>query len=73
MKAEYIACLAAVQEAMWLRRFLRRLKISASAHEAIQICSDSMVALQYAKDPKYHDRTKHIDIKYHFIRDMIRQ
>ena len=30
-----------------------------------------MAALAYAKDSKYHGRTKHIDIQYHYIRDMV--
>ena len=30
-----------------------------------------MAALAYAKDSKYHGRTKHIDIRYHYIRDMV--
>ena len=32
-----------------------------------------MVALGYAKDPKYHGKTKHIDIQYYFICDMVAQ
>ena len=34
---------------------------------------DSMAALAYARDPKYHGKTKHIQIRYHFVRDMITQ
>ena len=34
---------------------------------------DNMAALAYAKDLKYHGRTKHIQIRYHFIKDMITQ
>ena len=32
-----------------------------------------MATLAYAKDSKYHGKTKHIQIKYHFIRDLITQ
>ena len=32
-----------------------------------------MAAMAYAKDPKYHGKTKHIQIRYHFVRDMITQ
>ena len=32
-----------------------------------------MDALAYAKDPKYHGKTKHIQIRYHFVREMITQ
>uniref|UniRef100_A0A2N9FVA6 Integrase catalytic domain-containing protein n=1 Tax=Fagus sylvatica TaxID=28930 RepID=A0A2N9FVA6_FAGSY len=63
--------LLVVQEAVWLRRFLQRLDIVASAMDPVTIYSDSMAALAYAKNPKYHGKTKHIEIKYHYIRDMV--
>ena len=34
---------------------------------------DNMTALTYAKDTKYHGKTKHIQIIYHFVKDMIMQ
>ena len=34
---------------------------------------DSMTALTYVKDLKYHRKTKQIQIRYHFVRDMITQ
>ena len=71
MEAEYVACAAAVQEAVWLKRFLERLGINGMKKDPILIHCDSEAAIAYAKDPKDHKRTKHIDIKYHFIRDMI--
>lgn len=71
MESEYIACSAAVQEAVWLRRFLQSLGITAHAEEAVVVYSDSTSALAYVKDPKYHGRSKHIDIRFHFIRDMV--
>ena len=57
MELEYVACSATVQEVVWLRRFFR-------------IYSDSMTALVYAKDPKYHGRIKHINIGFHYICDV---
>ena len=35
------------------------------------IFCDNIVALAVAKDPKYHEKTKHIKKKYHYIRDAI--
>ena len=32
---------------------------------------DSQAAIAYTKDPKYHSKTKHIDIKYNFMRDVV--
>uniref|UniRef100_A0A2N9ER43 Integrase catalytic domain-containing protein n=1 Tax=Fagus sylvatica TaxID=28930 RepID=A0A2N9ER43_FAGSY len=69
--SSYTFLLAAVQEAIWLRRFLQRLDIVASAMDPVTIYSDNMATLAYAKDPKYHGKTKHIEIKYHYIRDMV--
>ena len=73
MEAEYIACSSAIQEAVWLRRFLQYLRIIKTTSEPVTIYYDSMVALAYAKDPKYHGKTKHIQIRYHYVRDMIGQ
>ena len=71
MESEYVACAAAVQEAVWLKRFLQCLGITTHFEEAVTLYSDSTVALVYAKDPKYHGKSKHIEIKYHFIRDIV--
>ncbi|KAL0298983.1 UNVERIFIED_CONTAM: Copia protein [Sesamum radiatum] len=72
MEAEYVACTSAVQEAIWLRRFLKSLHIL-HVDDAVVIYCDNTAAIAYAKDPKYHGRTKHIDTRYHFIRDSIAQ
>jgi hypothetical protein len=56
-----------------LRRFLQHLKIVTDAPNPVMIHCNSTSALAYAKDPKYHGKTKHIDIRYHYIRDMVAQ
>uniref|UniRef100_A0A2N9EKE5 Integrase catalytic domain-containing protein n=1 Tax=Fagus sylvatica TaxID=28930 RepID=A0A2N9EKE5_FAGSY len=73
MESEYVACSAAVQEAVWLRRFLQRLGVTAHAEDVVLLYSDSTSALAYAKDPKYHGKAKHIELRYHYIRDMVSQ
>ena len=73
MEAEYVACSGVVQEAVWLRRFLQHLEIVTDAPNPMTILCDSTTTLTYAKDPKYHGKTKHIDIRYHYIRDMVAQ
>jgi hypothetical protein len=57
MEAEYIACFAAVQEAIWLMRFLQHLEIVTDAPKPVMIHCDSTATLAYAKDPKYHGKT----------------
>ena len=66
-----MACTAAMQEAIWLKRFLQRQGIIAHSEEAVTLYSDSITAIAYAKDPKYHRKSKHIEIKYHFNRDTV--
>uniref|UniRef100_A0A2N9G9I0 Integrase catalytic domain-containing protein n=1 Tax=Fagus sylvatica TaxID=28930 RepID=A0A2N9G9I0_FAGSY len=47
--------------------------VTAHAEDAVLLYSDSTSALAYAKDPKYHGKAKHIELRYHYIRDMVSQ
>jgi hypothetical protein len=38
---------------------------------AMKISCDSQSTIFMAKNPTYHSKTKHIDVQYHFIRDMV--
>jgi transposase InsO family protein len=73
MEAEFVAFSAAVQEAVWLKRFLIHLGVFQGAVDPVTVNCDSQAAIAYTKDPKYHGKTKHIDIKYNFVRDMVAQ
>ena len=66
MEAEYVALTHAVKEALWLRNYLHEVwRISL---EPTTLYSDNQSAIAIAKDDRFHSRTKHIDIRYHFIR-----
>ena len=41
--------------------------------QEVIIYSDSQSAIHLCKNPVFHERSKHIQVKYHFIRDMISQ
>jgi len=71
MEAEFVAFSAAVQEAVWLKRFLNHLGFGENETNSVLVYSDSQAAIAYTKDPKYHSKTKHIDTKYNFVRDMV--
>ena len=73
MEAEFVAFLAAVQEAVWLKSFLSHLGIKEDASNPVLVNCDSQAAIAFTKDSKYHSKTKHIDIKYNFMRDMVAQ
>ena len=68
-EAEYVAACLATQEAIWLRSLLADLNFI--QEEPTIIHEDNQGAIAMSKKPKFHARTKHIDIKYHFIRDKV--
>ena len=68
-EAEYMALASAAQEAMWLRQLTIDLKNEPVS--ATVIFEDNQSAICIAKNPQFHGRSKHIAIKYHFIRDQV--
>ena len=66
-EAEYVALSAATQEAVWLRRLLTDLQVTLS--EPTVLMEDNQGAIAIARNPTAHARTKHIDIRYHFVRE----
>jgi ribonuclease HI len=70
-EAEYMSLYSAVQEAIWLKRLLVDLHYDSS--NAVKIYQDNQGTIALAKNPTFHDRTKHIDIKYHFTREQVNQ
>lgn len=68
-EAEYIALSTAAQETIWLRRLLKDLNAGQSTPTTIM--EDNQGAIAIAQNPVSHNRTKHIDIRYHFIRETV--
>ena len=65
-ESEYVAITHATKEALWLRSFIGQLFTPFT--EAIELNSDNQSAIALTRDHQYHARTKHIDIRFHFIR-----
>ena len=68
-EAEYIALSGAAQESLWLQQVLSDLKKEEA--KSMVIYKDYQSAISMAKFPQFHGRTKHIAIKYHFIREQV--
>lgn len=66
-EAEYIALSSATQEVVWLRRLL--CDVSELDQGPTVIYEDNQGTIALAKNPVSHSRTKHIDIRHHFIRE----
>jgi hypothetical protein len=68
-EAEYVAQTHAAKEGIWLRNFVS--EIRGEEKKPVTISCDNQGAIALAKDNKYHARTKHIDLRYHFIREAV--
>ena len=70
-EAQYIALSVAVREVVWLQKLLTNL----FDHEMdpITIHCDNQSYVKLYDNPVFHDKSKHIEIKYHYIRDMVQR
>ncbi|KAL5742312.1 hypothetical protein ACOSP7_029044 [Xanthoceras sorbifolium] len=67
-EAEYVAVTEASKEMVWLQSFLGEL--GKKQEDNVLYC-DSQSAIHLAKNPSFHSRTKHIQLRYHFIRSLL--
>ena len=68
-EAEYYAGGHACRDIVWLRELL--LQIGFPQPNPTPLFCDNHSAILMVQNPVFHDRTKHIEIKYHFIRDQV--
>ncbi|OIT30600.1 retrovirus-related pol polyprotein from transposon tnt 1-94, partial [Nicotiana attenuata] len=73
MEAKYVALTSVAQEVVWLKKFLQHLLDIAENAEPVLVYCDSEDAISSIKDPKFYRKTKHIDIKYNYMRDMVKR
>ena len=65
-EAEYVASTQAAKEAIWLRSLLG--EVFGEFSGPTTLYGDNQSAIALSRDHQYHARTKHIDIRFHFIR-----
>lgn len=68
-EAEFMAAAAAACQGVWLRNLLNQ--ITNLKHSPVVIYIDNKSAIDLAKNPVFHGRSKHIDVRYHFIRECV--
>jgi ribosomal protein S12 methylthiotransferase accessory factor YcaO len=69
--AEYVALSEAGREACWLRSLYHELGYDQA--KLTQIRCDNNGAIAMARNPQFHKRAKHIDIRWHWIRDQVQE
>ena len=72
-EAEYIAASEAAKEAVWMRKFIEELGVVPSIAGPIIVYCDNNGAIAQAKEPRSHQRTKHILRRFHLIREIIQR
>src|SRR6266850_1234621 len=70
-EAEYVVATHATKECIWLHHLTG--DILPPLPESTTLHCDNQAALKLAQDDNYHAQTKHINIRYHFIRDVVKQ
>ena len=75
MESEYMAAYAAIQEIIWIRGVLSELGYSEydldSSNPSTPLFMDSKSAINLPENPVHHKRSKHIRVKYHWIREQV--
>ena len=68
-EAEYVALSSAAQECLWMRRL--NTELGNPPQGPTTILEDNQSSIAMARNPQYHGRVKHIDIKHHFVREQV--
>ena len=69
-EVEYVAAAQATKEIIWIRKILEDLQEKQKASTPLFV--DNSSAIQLTRNPKFHDRTKHINTKYNLIRHHVK-
>ncbi|KAL8139011.1 hypothetical protein V2J09_005012 [Rumex salicifolius] len=68
-EAEYIAAIGGACQGIWLKRLMESLRGDTKLKPILKVDNKSAIAL--AQNPVHHERSKHIDTRYHFIRECV--
>ena len=70
-EAEYIAASDAAKEAVWIKKFITGLDVVPSISNPVDLYCDNNGAIAQAKEPRQHQKSKHILRRFHLIREII--
>jgi hypothetical protein len=69
-EAEYVAASSCVSHSLWLHKLLKKMNFCQEKATNIQV--DNKSAIELAKNSVHHERSKHIDVRFHFIREHVK-
>lgn len=68
-EAEYIALSTTIKEVLWISQFIK--EISGMDMKPVTVYCDNTSTVKLTKSDSYRERTKHIDVRYHHIRENV--
>ena len=72
-ESEYIAAIKATNEVIWLKIFIGDLGVVPSINDCMEIFCDKEDAVVLTKESKGHEKSKHIERKYHYVRHKVEE
>jgi hypothetical protein len=69
-EAEYIIAGTSCSQLVWMKQMLKEYNVE---QDVLTLYCDNLSAINTSKNPIQHSRTKHIDIRHHFIRDLVEE
>ena len=71
VEAEYVFMCQADKNIVWATRWINELRLGEMLNNSfIQLLGDNQGAISLIKNPEHHSRTKHIDVQYHYVREI---
>jgi len=70
VEAEYIAASSSCSQLVWMKQMLKEYNVE---QDVLTLYCDNLSAINISKNPIQHNKTKHIDIWHHFIRDLVQE
>jgi len=70
-EAEYVAATEAAKELQWLISFLKGIMMGSECVFPMQMWGDNNGANSLTENPTYHSRTKHIDVRYRYVTELV--
>jgi hypothetical protein len=72
-EAEYITASEGAKEGVWIRKFISELGMFPSVSSPLDLYCDNNGAIMQAKEPRNHQKNKHVPRKFHLIREIVRR
>ncbi|CAI0627471.1 unnamed protein product [Linum tenue] len=72
-EAEFVAAAYSAAQCIWMKRILKEMGWLETTGGGTRILCDNSSTIKLSKNPVLHGRSKHIDVRFHFLRDLVKE